>query len=193
MARSFFINGESLVLVKGRSDGPLGALTQLGLTEDPVRVSIEERHRPIIVNATGEVEPETQFMGASATITMNLIHFDRTVIDYCLMESMGGAPNNTPGQMARAGTTLGNGAARFAAGGPFVGNYYIGLNIASPVAGKPWRFYYTFLTGNPFSQGLGTEKSIIQLTWRAIPYVADPWNNGVGLYGVPLYDFTSDT
>lgn len=187
MARDFFINGESMVSVKGAAGTSINPLIQLGLSDGPIRVSLDFRHRDIQVDAWGnEIPPEVQFMLAAATITMTLVHFDRDVLDVCVQESFGGAA--APGFLTRAGSRLGNNAARFAAT-----NHYIGLNILSPVAAKPWRFYFTYLTGTPVEFPLGTEKSLVQLTWRAIPYTQDPWNGGLGALGSPLWDYTLDT
>ena len=99
---------------------------------------------------------------------------------------MGGAASI--GALARAGTRLGGGNARLA-----VGWHYIGLNIQSPIANKPWRFYAAYMTGPPMDHPLGTEKSIITVNWRAIPYAVDPWNSGSGAAGVALWDHDLDT
>src|SRR5688500_12011652 len=131
MARDFHVNGEVMVYVKGRADSAIGSLTQLGLPADPVRVSPEFRHREINLDAWGgEVPVDVQCMLAAVNVSMNLIHFDRDVIDVCLMESLGGMP--AVGTMRRAGARLGNGLPRFAGGG-VNGNHLVGLNLASPV------------------------------------------------------------
>lgn len=186
MARDFFINGENMVWVKGSSASNIANLSELGLSEQPIRVSPEFRHGEITLSAWGNQIPvEVQFMLAAVNITLTLINFDRSVLDYCVQESMGGAA--AIGTMPRAGSRLGNGAARFAAT-----NHFIGLNIASPVGGKPWRFYATYLPGNPIEFPLGNERSTVTMTWRAIPYAADPWNGGAGASGIPLWDHTLD-
>jgi hypothetical protein len=191
MARDFFINGESLVLVKGRADSSIGTLSQLGLTDGPIRVRLESRYLEIQVDAWGsEIPAEVQYKLSAVDISMNLVHLDRDVLDVCLMESMGGAP--VIGQTARAGARLGNGLGRFAAGGA-LGNHYIGLNITSPVASKPWRFFFTYLVGPPMEFPLGTERSIVTLNWRAIPYTTDPYGAGTGAYGASIWDYTLET
>lgn len=186
MARDFFINGESMCYVKGAGGSGIGNLTELGLAEGPIRVTLDFHHRPINLDAWGaEVPIDMQWMLAGANIAINFINFDRTILDICMIESMGGAP--AIGQMQRAGPRLGGGNARFAQN-----NHFISLNIASPQASKPWRFYSTYMVGSPVDFPLGTEKSVVQTTWRAIPYAVDPWGAGLGARGVVLWDYQLD-
>ena len=191
MARGFVINGESLILVKGRADSGIGALSELGLTDGPILVKPDYRHMDIQVDAYGgEVPPEVQYKLAFATVTMSLVHFDPAILAICQMESQAGAPSE--GQVGRAGALMGNGVARFAAGGT-LGNHYIGVNITSPVIGRPWRFLTAYMTGPPLQYPLGTERSVVVVNWRAIPYQIDPYGGGVGAYGQYIYDRTLDT
>lgn len=177
--------------VKGNTSSAIPSLTQFGLSEGPIRVIPEFRHRDITLDAWGgEVAAETQFMLAAVTVSMNLIHFDRSVLDTVLLESMGGAP--AIGQLARAGSRLGNNLPRFGAAGGLA-NHFMGLNIASPIANKTWRFFFSYLTQTPMEFPLGTEKSVVQLNWRVIPYTQDPWNNGLGAQGALLFDYGQDS
>ncbi len=185
MSRDYFINGESLVLVKGNVNSAIAALTQFGLSDGQIQISLNFNHNPIVVNAWGASVPEEQFMGGSARINMTLVHFDRTVLNTVITESMAGAP--AIGQFPRAGARMGNNAARFAAG-----NHYIGLNIVSPVAGVPWRFLYTHLANPPMIFPLGNERSLVTLNWDAVLYTQDPYGNGTGSNGYPLWDYTLD-
>lgn len=189
MARSYYVNGESMVLVKGRADSAIGTLTQLGLCSDSIEITINSTRKPIRVDAYGDEPPESQFFGAGATVRMTLVHFDYSVLEVCLQESWGSSP--AVGAMGHAGSLMGNGLARFGAGGVF-GNHFIGLNILSALGQQPWRFYYAFLADNPIMWPIGTEKSLVQLTWQAVPYSVDPWNSGNGSYGVQIYDHTLD-
>lgn len=199
MARDYQINGATMVSVKGRSDSLIGSLTQLGLPFSPIRVSPTFAQKPITLDAWGGIVPnEIQAMLAAVTITMDLIHFDRTVIDLCMIESMGGAP--AIGSTAAAGVRLGNNLPRFAAsttadanGIIRSGNHFIGLNLSSPVGLKPWRFYSAYLTGSPIEFPLGTEKSVVQMVWQAIAYTPDPWNGGLGAAGAIIWDHVLDT
>lgn len=184
MARGFVINGETMVAVKSSNF----AFTNLGLAEGPVTMTFDFRHKDVSLDAWGgEIPNDVQFKLAAVNINMTLIHYDPAVLDACIANSMGGAA--TVGTVGRAGTLLGgNGIARFA-----TGNYYIGLNLASPVLGKPYCFLYAYLTQQPVSIPLGTEKSLVTCNWRAIPYFTDPWNNGAGAAGVPLWTNVSDS
>ena len=186
MARDFQINGECLVRVKSRSDSNIGSLSELGLAQDPITVSMEFSHRDIKVDAWGAPPPEIQFMLGTVSVSMNLIHLDRDVLDTCIRLSMGGAA--AVGQLPRAGARMGGNVARFA-----VGNNFIGLNLSSPVQNKPWRFYYAYLANPPMSVPLGTEKSVYNLQWRVVPYTTDPWQGGSGASGQVLWDYVSDS
>lgn len=189
MARDIHINGESMVTVKGASDSAIGSLSQLGLAEGPIVVSLQFNHSDINVDAWGGLEGppvDVQWMLAEAIVNMDLIHFDRTVLEACLALSMGGASLATTGQMARAGSRLGNNKARFAAG-----INLMGLNIASPQEGKPWRFYHAYIVSG-YEYALGTKRTAARVTWRVIPYTQDPWNSGSGAANYQLWDHTAD-
>lgn len=189
MSRNYYVNGETMVLVKGRSDSIIANLTELGLSQDSITISINSMRKNIRVDAYGDGPPESQFFGAGATIRMNLVHFDSTILDFCLQEAWGSTP--AFGTMGHAGSLMGNGLPRFAPGG-VNGNHFIGLNIQSALGQNPWRFYYAALSDQPVIWPIGTEKSVVSLTWQAFPYSVDPWNNGNGSYGVPIWDRTLD-
>jgi hypothetical protein len=197
MARGFYISGESLVQVKGRGDSAIATVSQLGLSADQIHVALDSNYEDMTVEAWGHAPPDVQYMLSSAIITMNLVHFDAAVLDECLRLSMGGAP--TVGTVSHAGQPLGNNKARFAvatgnpATGAAGGNNFIGLNITSPVAARPWRFLMTYLANQPMRHPLGVRRSIVSLQWRAIPYTTDPYNNGLGAYNTVLWDRTLDT
>lgn len=196
MSRDYFINGESLVLVKATGLN----LSQLGLAAGPIRITPNYRHMDINVDAWGQAPADVQWMLADANISMTLIHFDRGVLDTCLGLSQGGTPVTSHGAptFARAGIRLGGGVNSLAAG-----NSYIRLNITSPVSAgptRPWLFYSTYLTGPPMEFPLGTEKSMVQVNWRAVPYTLDPYtgagpanNAGTGAGNFILWDYTNDT
>lgn len=190
MARDYFINGEHMVFVKGRADSAvIGTIQQLGLADSPIVVTPNFRHLDIAVDAWGGDQgppPEIQCLLADVNVRMTLVHFDRAVIDECLRLSMGGP--TAIGVLPRAGARMGNNTARFAAG-----NNFMGLNIASPVGGKPWRFYFSYLTGPPMEFPLGNRRSVVTMNWRVVPYTIDPWNNSLGAQGVVLWDHTLDT
>lgn len=190
MARNYYVEGESMVMVKGRSDSIIANLSELGLTSEPIRISVQNHRLNIRVDAYGDGPPESQFMGAGATIQMTLVHFDKTVLNFCIQEAWGASP--AFGALGHAGSLMGNGQPRFGPGG-INGNHFIGLNIISALGQLPWRFFYASLADNPMVWPLGTERSLVQLTWQAFPYSIDPWNGGNGSFGVPIWDHTADT
>lgn len=188
MARDYFLNGETLVSVKGPTGSTIASLTELGLAESPIVVTPHFRHKAIKVDAWGDGAPETQFFLASVTVSMSLVHIDRTVLDECIRLAMaGGAGVGTAvGRLPRAGARMGNGGARFASN-----NNYIGLNLYSPVGNKPWRFYFAYLM-DPLSSPLGTERTPFGLQWQVDAYTVDPWNSGSGASGTTLWDHQLD-
>lgn len=196
MARDFQVPGENMVYVKGPSGSAIGTLSELGLSSDQVRVTPNFRHKGIHVNAWGggEVPADMQVYLADVTITMPLIHFDRPILDECIRLAMGGA--SAVGRTGRTGRRMGNNLTRFAAG-----NLWIGLNIAAPVEGKPWRFFYAMLA-NSAEFPMGVEAAMVPLQWLAIPYTQDPWGgsasqpntaDGTGSLEALLWDHTLDT
>lgn len=173
MARDIFVNGETMVLVKGPADSPtLSATQQLGLADGGIRVRLNSNHLDVNADAWGRAPFEIQYLLSDVTITMPLVHFDRTFLDECLRLSMGGG-QGAVGRTSRAGRRMGGNVPQFA-----VGNSFIGLILSSPVGEKPWRFWYTYLAGSPMEFPLGNERSVVQLTWRAVPYTNDPWGGG---------------
>jgi len=191
MARDFFINGESLVLVLGAPATGIGTLQQLGLAVGDVTITPNFKHLDINVDAWGEAPADVQWMLADVTIAMTLVHFDRTVLDTVLALSMGGG-QSAVGQMARAGRRLGSNTASLVNG-----NSYIRLNIASPIGQKPWRFFSSYLQGPGMEMPLGTKRSLMQLNWRAVPFTTDPAQVNAGfIFGAtnyPLWDHALDT
>ncbi len=109
MVRQYYVNGESLVLVKGAVGSEIATLSELGLADSPITITQYWNHLDITVNAYGQAPPEIQWMNGWATITMRLVHFDPTVMDICARLSMGGAP--AIGTVGRAGALMGNGVA----------------------------------------------------------------------------------
>jgi hypothetical protein len=186
MSRDIQVAGATMVWVKGAAGTSIASLSELGLPDSPIRITPDFRYLDVTADAWGEAPFEVQYKLASVYISMRLVHVDLSILDTCLQESQGGSAG--PGLMTYAGSRLGNNAARFAAT-----NHFIGLNIAAPVNGRPWRFFFAYLVGPPIVHPLGTERSLIDLNWRAIPYIADPWNAGLGSATAPLFDHTLDT
>ena len=186
MARDFLIAGESLVLVKGNAGTGISALSELGLSQSPIQVTYETKYAPLTVDAWGQSEVDVQFMGGAMNVSMNLIHFDPAVLAVCIAMSQGAAP--LEGTIGRAGQRLGNNSARFA-----LTNSLIGLNIVSPVANLPWRFYFAYMRDPPVQWPLGTEKSVLTVNFRVIPFSVDPYGGGTGSYGYRLFDRILDS
>ncbi len=186
MARDIFENGVVMVSVKGRADSNIPILTQLGLADTPIRMDFDLRHMDIQVDAYGrEIPFDVQAKLGAVFVSMNLVHVEHGVLREVVRLNMG----NTiiEGVMPRAGQRLGGGFPRFAPGWN-----YVSLNLTSPVAGLPWRFYNAYLTQRPLQWSIGTERSLIPVTFRCIPYTPDPWNAGFGSAGVVLWDHGQD-
>ncbi len=182
MARDYYINGETMVYIKGRA--PYAAKTELGLSDQPIRVSVEYQNLGIQVNAYGQVPPERQAMGSMARVYMSLVHFDKTALRFLIQEATGGGPSI--GTLGHAGTRYG--------GGQVIGHpecHYVSLGIESALGQDPWTFAYGVLANNPLEWPLGAERSIVSLSWEIVPYSVDPWNAGQGSYGVPLWTHTA--
>jgi hypothetical protein len=186
MVRDLFINGPTLVTVKGNIGTTISTISELGLSDNPIRVSLNERHMDVNVDAYGgEIPMELQYKLVDVNINMTLMHIDPDVLDACLKETRGGAA--AVGTLTTAGSRLGNNAARFAAAWHFVE-----LGLTSPIGLKPWRFYNCYLTGQPLEIPLGVERSIFVVNFRCIPYTNDPYSaggtTGLGTAGYVLWD-----
>lgn len=181
MARQYVVNGETLIQVKGHSNSSISSLSNLGVTSGPINVIVQDSVDDILTDPTGKATPiDAQTMGGIATISFSLLHFDRAILDAIYALSVGGT---APGTMGRAGQVMGNGLARLASGWLF-----FGMNLTAPVAGSGWNFKACRL-GDQYSFPLGTERSVVGVTIKAIPYVADPAS---GLALAVLYNNTLD-
>lgn len=172
MSRSFVVNGETMVSVKGGlhlSGTPVARLAQLGLSIDQIVVSPNFKHQDILVDDFGpQIPADIMWHIADVNIRMNLVNFDRSVLMTCVRESMaGGMPdlNFNDGLLAPTGSLMGNGVDLLSSG-----NHFISLNLLSPVLGIPWRFRASYLTSQPLEIPLGVKYSMVMLNWRAIPY-----------------------
>ncbi len=203
MARDWTINGPTLVKVKGGAhlSGILfPAPAELGLSTDAITISPKFIHRDVRVDDFGPSIPaEVMWQLAEVKITMSLVHYDRNILDYCTSESMGGTlpgplgADDRPlqqfafaGTLAPAGTPLGRGLNLFASG-----NNYLSVSLTSPELGWPWRFPTSYLNSNPYIIPLGTEKSIVQLSWRVIPYA--PLTSEIICSGNILWDHDTES
>jgi len=185
MSRSIVVHGEALIYVKGPAGSSIAALSELGLADNDINITITPLHRDVIVNAWGEAPADVQRKIAFITATFNLIQYDPDILEECARLSLGGAAF---GQTGRAGALMGNGLARFAAG-----NNFIGFNIAAQQSSRPWRFLFSYMKSpiGPFIHG--TNPGTIACQFVGVPYIADPWNGGAGALNNPFFDRTADT
>lgn len=187
MSRAFQVNGEAMIYVKGPQGSLIANLSELGLSDNPVRIQLNPRFGDISLDAwggPGGPPAEIQRKLSDAIVTFSLIHFDPIILGECTRLAMGGT---VEGRTSRAGALMGNGTVRFAAS-----NSFIGLNIASPVGQRPWRFYFAHLQAPIGDYPVGAEKTVVAQNWRAVPYTTDPWNGGLGASDYVLFDHVLD-
>lgn len=186
MSRQVYINGESMVYVKGPAGSLIANLTELGLAQNQVVITLMAHHDEIMADAWGKAPFDIQTKLARVNVSMDLIHFDRLILEECNRLSMGGG--NAIGRIGRAGTLLGGGVAVGQ-----TGNNFIRLNIASPVGQVPWRFFASYIPGGTPQFPVGAEKTVAQMQWTCIPYTTDPWQGGSGAANFPLFDHVLDS
>lgn len=181
MARQFVINGETLVSVwildPTVNDPTTYVMAELGLAEKNVTIIPKYYHKDINVDDFGpNVPADVLAMIAECQIGMTLVNFDTEVLNKCLSESIGGG---TAGTMPGAGIPMGATKPLYTKG-----NHYIGLYLQSPILEQPWYFPATYMPNPPMEFPIGTEKTLVKLTWRAIPYVVpDPNTNSLSTGG----------
>lgn len=162
-----------------------------------VRASHREIHTDDYGNV---VPADVMSMLADAIITMTLVHYDENVLRLCINHAMGGDayPEMTvdddgnpvfsdilnEGTLGPAGRTLGAGRDIQTTLTPLLPfsnftstNRYISLSILSAksinLLNPPnlvWRFPHCYLNSQPLEIPLGTERSLVRLSWRALPY-----------------------
>lgn len=170
MARDYYIYGPTIVRAWGGehllSGNLLYDVTDLGLSSDPIRIVPNFRHTDVSVDDYGgEIPADVMTKMADATVSMNLVHFDRSAVDVCMKESTGGTPSSVAGTLAPAGTMLGRFLPLHASG-----NHLISLYVQATNPSRTWRFPSCYLTGPTAEWPLGTRASAVSLRWRAIPY-----------------------
>lgn len=186
MSRSYQIAGETLVYVKFgahispsvsnivASGSARSNLCQFALASEYITVTPRFIHEDVKTDDFGpNIPAELMWMMGDVTIDIPAIHYDSTVLDICMAESMGGAYLTgglfpvAAGLMQGAGNLIGNGVPLLASG-----NHFISLSLVQANVLLPLRFPSAILTGPAVRTPLGTQKSIAQTTWRAIPYAA---------------------
>lgn len=187
MSRQYQPFGESLINVRFGNHADLGLqgtssvsnsgnpLYELGLATDKIDLSLNLRSNEIkYVEWGSEIPAEIMGNVKDAIVSFTLIHYDRSVLDYCIGEAQGGvtylAPGNPiglytdPGSNVIPGALLGNNCAFQASG-----NHFVTLNILSTDATYPWRFLTCYLM-NPLQLPLSVRASETRCQFRAIPY-----------------------
>lgn len=188
MARNLYINGPCMVKVKGvealvnNVEDREVKTWELGLTQGPIRIIPNFIHRDIYVDDYGDVPAEVMAMIADVQIHMTLVHYDADVLDNCMINSIGGyhadmatVGSLTAGTMAGAGKLMGNGRQLYEAGNRFITLILTSRPTSLDPPGTdpnefPWRFPAAYIAANPMEIPIGTERSLVTLRWRAIPY-----------------------
>lgn len=193
VGRDYYLNGPTLVQVKGMVGTAIETLTELGTCMDKIVVIPRFVHQDIKVDDFGPtIPPEIMALLMDVTIRMTLVNFDAAALEACIQESLGGTPDGGEfGTLPGAGIPLGGGVNRFEQG-----NHYIGLNLSSLLENN-WRFKHCYLPEQPVEWPLGSEHSLVKMTWRCIPYTSPKDSTGqpteLVSQGVVLFDRTLDT
>lgn len=143
MARSYYINGNTQVLVDG---------SELGISDGQITISPMLFHQDIKIDDFGpDVPGLILWQLGEARVRMTLVHFDSAVLDTAIRKSMAGG---TLGTMVGGGTPL--------------TSSYQSLRITSPVKGKVYVFPTAFVE-DKVDIPVSNERTIVTLTWRAVP------------------------
>lgn len=167
MGRDYYIQGECMVKVRGGAHIPdfVGDVSrELGLASEGIRVAPQFSHQDLpAADFGGHSAPEVLWMGGDCRVSMTLVHFDKDLLEFCVMEAMGGVSG---GVFAPCGRPMGANRDLYASG-----NHYITLFLTSTgSSGLPYRFPACYLAERPLEIPLGTERSLVRLEWRAVPY-----------------------
>lgn len=185
MTRSVNVHGEAMIYVKGPQGSLIQNLTEFGLAESETRITVTPLFKDVNLNAWGEAPLDVQRKLAFITCTATMLQYDVAVMAELVRLATGGT---VEGRLGRAGRLMGNGLGRFANG-----NNYVGFNLAAPQSGRPWRFLYAYLQSPIGDYQEGTNVETVAVTFRGVPYTADPWNGGSGASEYVLYDRSLDS
>lgn len=201
MTREFVVYGEFLVEASG---GRLGGKQQLGLTVGPVRIIPRYVHRDILTDDFGPLSPvEVMWRMGDALVAMELVHYDTEVMNKCISMSMGGGSFDTdPGDDSSLDGTYGPGGRilGYNRGLGTAANMFTTVYLTPTNDGlyEPYRFKACYLNGQPLEIPLGTERTIVRLHWRVVPYKPIETNAQGRMVetssqgGVVLWDHESD-
>lgn len=189
MSRQYHITGEHMVYVQNQKlvelfNNPFEnsnvVLTptdffELGLTQDSTNITLNFAHQDVYTDDYSPGAPAEILTGMfrDAIIDMTLVHYDDAVLETCLNLSIGAT---TFGASGRPGTPMGKWKGVLEDGCLFTTLYLQpAIRFEISVLGVrdqqelPWRFFFAYLTGSA-RYPIGTEKSLVQLQWRAVPY-----------------------
>lgn len=149
MARAFYLAGETIV----KTDG-----SELGLAEAPIVVTPRFKHADVNTDEFDSAPCEVLCQGADVIIRMTLVHYDDSILQTAMQKSMADSYGTLQanGTIMRAGST----------------NSYVSLVLQS-VLEDDWTFPNAYLAEMPVEMPLGTGRSLVKLTWRAIPYASE--------------------
>lgn len=194
MGRRFVVPGATMVRVKGGGHLPPPLhqhAANLGLTSESISITPRFVHQDLPVDDFGPtIPPEVMAMMADCTINMTLVHYDPDLLNICVQEANGGGNGvyTNDGSLAPGGRLLGNNRPMYASG-----NHYMAVSLVSvSVLEQRWRFKSCYLNAQPLEIPVGTERTLVKLSWRAIPYVPMNANGEVLSVSGRLWDRVPD-
>lgn len=169
--------------VLGVIPGTLSTLTELGLCSEQIKITPNHNHHDINIDNYGPKVPvDVMAQMRDCTIEMTFVHFDDYVLAVCMAESAGGLNFGVDpifgninaswnGIAGNAGQLLGGGKDYFASGNHFISLSLLPINYfaAAFPPGAMMRFPTCYITDRVVYP-IGTERSLVSVTWRSIPY-----------------------
>lgn len=173
MAREYMVFGECMVKVRGPAGSIIEEITELGLASESIRLTPRYNHLDILTDDFGPNVPvEVLSHLADANLQMTLVHYDPQILDYCMYLAMGGrgpisSTNDWDGSLSPAAVPLGLGAPLHDEINNYVSVYLVPASYTTTV---PYRFPACYLDAKPLEIPFGTERTLVKLNWRVIPY-----------------------
>lgn len=215
MARDWLINGATMTYVQGGTHNvQIDSAAELGLSADQIRIIPRFPHQDIPCNDFGPgTPPDVLSKLADVTISMILVHYDQLVLEELMQNSLGWTvPNPLAMKMGPYGTPLGGGLPMYYSGNALFSVSLVPCrNNGQDPENQEYRFKSCYLEDQPVVIPLGTNYSMVDVRFRAIPY-APLWASGnfpnsgtvINLNGVPhtsqeiccsgnpIWDYTAD-